>query len=421
MRNMVVLVGLAVAMAAEAKLPDWVDIMPPEDLAGWRVLDGDWKRDGDALVGRAEAGGTARLFSEETAADFILSVEFMTPAPCAGGLHVRCHWLPETPIAEGVAPEELGRTVYGYEACIDTREPGGTGVLAEPHGRDVLAEPKARAAGSVKPGEWNRLAIWMKHERIMVKLNGKTAVKGKDTAFLQGHACLEVVGLDGGPAEIRFRNLKVIGQERRGTWRPLFDGESLEGWTEWGSEKWEVVDGAIRGTRGPKESEGYLATNEIWRDFHVRGTFKMLGAGNYGLFYHSRIKLREDGYPVISGLQGEVEPGYPGASGLVYESYKRGWLVKPDHGRAQAYLLRPDEWNEIDIECRDNRIRTWINGMRVLDHEDGGQQLFEGFFALQLHAGEGEGILWRDLYVKEKGRDADADEIEQEMDREDAE
>ncbi len=94
-----------------------------------------------------------------------------------------------------------------------------------------------------------------------------------------------------------------------------------------------------------------------------------------------------------------MEPGFPGSSGWVYESYKRGWLVEPKHDTMPAVALRPGEWNEIEIRTQSNHVTTWINGIRVLDLVDEGQQLFEGSFALQLHSGGADGISWKDLYV----------------------
>jgi hypothetical protein len=85
----------------------------------------------------------------------------------------------------------------------------------------------------------------------------------------------------------------------------------------------------------------------------------------------------------------------------VYESYRRGWLLKPDSATAQAFLLRPGEWNTIEIRSIGNHLTTWVNGFRVIDLLDPAPQLFSGSFALQLHTGEGAGIDWRELYVTE--------------------
>ena len=133
---------------------------------------------------------------------------------------------------------------------------------------------------------------------MTVWVNGVISAVLFDEAFLGGFVALQVAPLeDGKPGEIRYRNIRIRDLGRTGRWRALFDGRTLGGWHNWGSEKWTVVDGAIQGRRGPKESEGYLATEETWRDFRVRGRFMMLGEGNYGLFYHSRIRLRDDERP----------------------------------------------------------------------------------------------------------------------------
>ncbi|MEX2016473.1 MAG: DUF1080 domain-containing protein [Candidatus Hydrogenedentales bacterium] len=131
----------------------------------------------------------------------------------------------------------------------------------------------------------------------------------------------------------------------------------------------------------------------------VRGAFKMLGEGNYGLFYHSTINLRDDGYPVIAGVQGEVEPSYPGTTGGLYESYQRGWIARPEENSLESYALKPDEWNTIEIRSRGNHVTTWVNGFRTVDFTDPEPRLFTGAFALQLHTGAGAGIDWKELYV----------------------
>ncbi len=94
-----------------------------------------------------------------------------------------------------------------------------------------------------------------------------------------------------------------------------------------------------------------------------------------------------------------MAPDYPGPTGWHYESYRRGWIVEPDPATVPAYALRPGEWNEIEIRSEGNRISSWVNGFRVLELLDSEPQVFEGFFALQLHAGKGDGIDWRELHV----------------------
>ena len=110
----------------------------------------------------------------------------------------------------------------------------------------------------------------------------------------------------------------------------------------------------------------------------------------------------DDGYPVISGIQVEVEPAYPTKTGFLYESYKRGWLTEPTDKISAAWALRIGDWNEIEAKTEGNRTITWLNGVKVVDFQDTAPNLFEGFFALQLHTGGVAGIQWRELYVEGK-------------------
>jgi len=234
-----------------------------------------------------------------------------------------------------------------------------------------------------------------------VFLNDTQVATVYDERMIGGFLAFQVAAEPDTAAEIQYRAVRLRDLGRTGSWRPLFHPDSLEGWTNWGSEQWTVHNGVIQGRRGPNESEGYLATQETWRDFRVRGEFRMLGGGNYGLFYHASIHLRDDGYPIIAGVQGEVEPDYPGETGGLYESYGRGWLARPKPASVEAWLVRPDDWNAIEIRLLGNKTTTWVNGFRVLDVIDREPQRFHGSFALQLHTGDGAGINWRNLHVQD--------------------
>lgn len=388
------LLSVVVISAFAAPASEWTLLIPeaPDVEAG--VLSGVWTREGDMLVGRADPGEVGWWRVPGTYWDFDLEVEFRTPTPANGGVQYRGHWLPLHPES---GPEPFG--MFGYQANIETGEPGKTGEILIRHGEPPLSGASEQADQALKPEGWNALRIETRGPVSRVYLNGVPAATVYDETMIGGFIALQVQPSAEEPAEVQYRNLRVRDLGRTGVWRSLFDGQTLRGWKNWGSERWSVEDGVIQGRRGPKESEGYLATEERWNDFRVRGEFRMRGSGNYGLFYHSTITLRDDGYPVIAGVQGEVEPDYPGDTGWLYESYRRGWLVPPNQKSVQAYLLKPGEWNAIEIRSMGNRITTWVNGYRVIEWTDPSPQLFEGSFALQLHTGEGAGIDWRALYV----------------------
>lgn len=395
-----VLLALALSFPARAVPLRWVKMTPEPSLEQWRVIRGEWALEDGELVGHAAPGDEAIILTAVPFADFAFTVDFHCPAPAKGGVLYRAHALPGTPIPADAEPEALELTAYGYRARIDTRDPESSGSVADWNGRGRLGETRDEAPAKVKPEGWNTLSVWAKNRKMMIKVNGKVAVKGLDDRYVNGFIGLHVDARDAAkPVEIRFRDLRGAGGERTGKWEPLFDGESLDGWREWGAEHWSVEDGVIKGVHGPKDLEGYVSTNATWADFRVRGSFKMPGGGNSGIFYHSSITLRDDGYPLIAGVQAEATPQCPGGTGWVYESYRRGWLVEPDLRMPWAFLYRPGEWNELEVECVGNRVRTWVNGAQVVDFEDDAHEFREGFLALQLHQGKDAGVFWKDLYI----------------------
>jgi len=369
-------------------LPAFAVEIELEDGTSFTSRTGTWTCEDGELVGHAESGEGAWLISDRTFADFDLTFEFNTSTTMT--FLFRGHDLPVGPVPEGSAPEDISHMLYGY--------------IGNPGQKMVLRgnPPEVKMVENFRQGEWNTLKISARGDSFSTSINGWNSPASTDLHhYTTGRLGFYLFGSDAEKASLRVRNFKITDLGRTGSWRALFNGKNLDGWVEWGTETWAVKDGVIEGTSGPDKSEGYLATKETWGDFHVRGTFKILGDGNYGLFYHSTIAYDDKKYPIISGIQTEVAPGTPSPSGWLYESYKRGWLVEPDNSNPAAYALNEGEWNEIEVLSKGNRVITWVNGINVADFTDPTPNYSEGAFALQLHAGGAEGILWKDLYVKE--------------------
>ncbi|MFP4501139.1 MAG: DUF1080 domain-containing protein [Candidatus Hydrogenedentota bacterium] len=414
MRIVLTVFFCCVMCATLAGAAEWEAIDVPANLEGWRVVGdegAEWSVADGVITGKAgEDVNSWLLYEAATFADFELEFDFRTPAPTNGGVQFRSHWLPAIPLPDDVSPVDHTHLMYGYQANVETRQRTGSAKLIDENGRGPLAEPAAEDVQALIEEKelaqrgWNTMRVVAKGAVIETWMGGKKLCRIEDEAYIDGYLALQVYHLEPHQSDsvsVQYRNLRIKDHGRIGEWESLFDGESLDGWKKWGTEKWSIRDGAILGSSGPDKSEGYLATEETWEDFRVRGGFKVLGEGNYGLFYHSTIKLREDdGYPLIAGVQGEVEPGYPSKTGWIYESYKRGWLVDPDPDTVAAVAYRPDAWNEIEIRTVDAVTDTWVNGVRAVHFEDPGPNLTEGSFALQLHSGGVDGILWKDLYVK---------------------
>ncbi|WP_396636498.1 DUF1080 domain-containing protein [Maribacter sp. R77961] len=175
--------------------------------------------------------------------------------------------------------------------------------------------------------------------------------------------------------------------------KALFNGENLEGWTVYGTEKWYVEDGLLVCESGPDEQYGYFATNEHYKNFVLELEFKQEADGNSGVFIRSTV----DGTKV-SGWQVEVAP--PGhATGGVYESYGRNWLIKPDPEKDKA--LRMGEWNKMKIRMDGDTITSWLNGTQMITLTDEIIGAGEGSVALQIHDGGGIKVKWRNIQLTE--------------------
>ena len=121
--------------------------------------------------------------------------------------------------------------------------------------------------------------------------------------------------------------------------------------------------------------------------------FKQEANGNSGVFFRSG----NEGVK-ISGWLVEVALINPFTGGI-YESYGRGWLIKPNQ-KHERYL-RQWEWNKMKIEVRNDEVTTWLNGHKMVYLKDEKIGKGEGFIALQIHEGGGIRLLWKDIKIKE--------------------
>ena len=173
----------------------------------------------------------------------------------------------------------------------------------------------------------------------------------------------------------------------------LFNGENLEGWNIHGTEKWYVEEGNLICESGPDKEYGYLSTEKFYKDFELSIDFKQEADGNSGIFIRSTF----DGTKV-SGWQVEVAP--PGNdSGGIYESYGRGWLIKPNKEKDKA--LKMGQWNTMKIRVVGSNVTSWLNGTQMVTLNDEKIGKGEGAIALQIHDGGGIRVRWKNILLKE--------------------
>lgn len=175
--------------------------------------------------------------------------------------------------------------------------------------------------------------------------------------------------------------------------KKLFNGKDLTGWKIHGTEKWYVEKGNLICESGPDKEYGYLSTEKSYKNFELNYEFKLEANGNSGVFIRSTI----DGTK-ISGWQVEVAP--PGNStGGIYESYGRGWLIKPT--AEDEKVLSPDGWNKAKIRVVNDEVTTWLNGKQMVNLKDAKIGAGKGSIALQIHSGGGIKVRWKNIIINE--------------------
>ncbi len=185
-------------------------------------------------------------------------------------------------------------------------------------------------------------------------------------------------------------------------WIGLFDGKTLNGWTQKGGEAtYEVRDGAIIGATVHNTPNSFLATDKMYGDFILELEYKVDPSMNSG------IQIRSNSFPYymdgrVHGYQIEIDPSERAWSGGVYDEARRGWLNPLDDNPEAQKAFKQNDWNHYRIEAIGDTIQTWVNGVPTAHLID--DKTSSGFIALQVHSiGDdqkaGTEIMWRNIKI----------------------
>jgi len=208
----------------------------------------------------------------------------------------------------------------------------------------------------------------------------------------------------------------------------LLNGKNLDGW-DGDPRLWSVRDGVIHGETTP-EQKANGNTFLIWKDkvddFELRLSFRCNATNNSGIQYRSQRVTegrRASNDWVLRGYQHEIrnEEKFPNVPCFIYdEKGSRGRIcmvgekaVWTEEGKqvlddslinqeAFKELMKVDDWNDVVIVAKGNRIRHYLNGRLVLDFTDTHptKAFSEGLIGLQLHAGDPMWAEFKDIRLR---------------------
>lgn len=148
-----------------------------------------------------------------------------------------------------------------------------------------------------------------------------------------------------------------------GDWKPLFDGQSFEGWTTKNGRPvtagWDIRDGVIHRTA----AGGDIVTVAEWLDFELEFEWKVAAKANSGLKYRVG-DYAPAGRHIGPEYQVLDDSGHPNGTNPKTSAGSLYDLVPP----AAAKKLQPvGEWNRSRIVARGAHLQHWLNGEKIVE------------------------------------------------------
>ncbi|MDX9974722.1 MAG: DUF1080 domain-containing protein [FCB group bacterium] len=203
---------------------------------------------------------------------------------------------------------------------------------------------------------------------------------------------------------------------------PIFDGETLDGWTVADPSFWSVEDGAITAKitpEHPTERNHYLVyQGGKLGDFELKLRHRIVSAEtvNGGFQFRSEMfdgKITDDcrGYQVDNNTNtpwqvrlydehGRETLAWRGERTMFDAAGKT--LTTPIEESAGPARFSLGEWHEYHLICKGTKLTLRVNGRLVAEviDDDPSQHDLEGILALQLHSGPLMTVQFKDIRLK---------------------
>jgi hypothetical protein len=169
---------------------------------------------------------------------------------------------------------------------------------------------------------------------------------------------------------------------QEGTWVPIFDGKSLDGWTVLelgktpGGSRWQVKDGVIEGS-GLQSM--LFSPRGDYKNFRFRAELKINDGGNSGMYIRTPKEATfSKGYEIQVNST-HKDPIKTGSVYTYVHIYKQ--IVPPD-----TFFTQEVEAQDVNYRGKlVTRIKVWVNGDLLYEFQDFDRSWTEGHFAFQQH------------------------------------
>jgi hypothetical protein len=171
--------------------------------------------------------------------------------------------------------------------------------------------------------------------------------------------------------------------EKAAGWRLLFDGKTFDGWRGFHSDKvpagWVVEDGCIKKAQAQGElgqAGGDLITADQFDNFEFSIEWKLSKGTNSGIKYLVSESLPPTGRSGVSfEYQVLDDENHPDAKAGIAGNRTAGSLYDLIPASKAKKLNPIGEYNWTRIVVNGNHIEHWLNGVKVVEFERGGEEL----------------------------------------------
>lgn len=230
--------------------------------------------------------------------------------------------------------------------------------------------------------------------------------------------------------------IPAVCQKKKDGFVPIFDGKTLKGW-EGDPNYWRVENGSIVGEITPDK---LLKSNTfiIWRggepkDFELKLEYRITTDGNSGINYRSEqiteVPFALKGYQAdIDGKnrytgqnyeeRGRTTLAYRGQTTIINSADDKDAPVR-DYVKNNAWtkvevtktmdkdslqnFIKGDDWNEIHLVIKGNRLLHYVNGILMSDvtDNDNVNRKMAGLIGVQVHVGPPMKVEYRNIRIKQ--------------------
>jgi hypothetical protein len=182
----------------------------------------------------------------------------------------------------------------------------------------------------------------------------------------------------------------------------LFDGKTFTGWQGDTVRTWRIQNGALVGGSLHEKvpHNEFISTNRSYENYVLKLKFKLLGHEGFingGVQFHSQ-RIKNPPYE-MTGYQADIGKGYWGS---LYDESRRNKLLAVADSNQIKRLLRPNEWNDYEVQTEGRRIRILLNGEQTVAYTEEDLAIPQsGLIAFQVHGGGKAEVHYKDIILQE--------------------